>query len=357
MSKRPTALLLITASVVMMAGCATSNQAGGTSTPAVGTDTGTSSSTSLEPTKKSGPITIAYVPVVTNTSYNMVLAGLREEIDREGGDKFAKLVVQAPTSNTTSLQEQPNILEGLIQQKVDVIALSTEDQDAMQPYIAAAASKGIPVFLFNQAVVSKNDPYYVSNVSYDQYQASQRIGEWTIKHFAKEDNTKIAVIEGYPGLLNDQRLNGFKDSIAKASNLQIVASQPADWTRAKGQSVMENILQAHPDVQMVYGLYDEMALGALAAVKAAGKLDQVTVVGFDNTADANASIKAGQLQATVDTAAKAMGGSLGKAIDSFVVEGETVPRSILEKAKVYDQSNINTFNPDNYIYVKQQPKG
>ena len=356
MKKRVAATwVTVTASIVLLAGCATSNQAGGAASPA-GTSSGTSAATSLQPTRKTGPITIAYVPIATNTSYNMVLAGLREEIDRDGGDKFAKLIVQAPTSNDTSLQEQPNILEGLIQQKVDAIALSTEDQDAMQPYIKEAADKGIPVFLFNQAVVSKNDPYYVTNVSYDQYRASQEIGEWTLKHYPQED-TKIAVIEGYPGLLNDQRLNGFKDAIAKAPNLQIVASQPADWTRAKGQSVMENILQAHPDVQMVYGLYDEMALGALAAVKGAGKLDQVTVVGYDNTADANASIKAGQMQATVDTAAKAMGTSLGKSIGSFVVEGKAVPRSILEKTKVYDQSNIDTFNPDDYVYVKQQPKG
>jgi ribose transport system substrate-binding protein len=348
MKKHLTALATVTMAAMLLTGCATTNQAGGGSDPT--TSATASAGTAMKPTTKSEPLTIGYVPIVTNTTYNMILAGIQEEIDRQGGDNFARLVVQAPTSNDKSLQEQPNILEGLIQQKVDAIMLSTEDQDAMQPYIKEAAAKGIPVFLFNQAIVSEDDNNFVTNVSYDQYKASEAVGEWTKTRFGTKP-TKIAVIEGYPGLLNDQRLKGFQDAIADSSNLTIVASQPGDWNRAKGQTVTENILQAHPDVQMIYGLYDEMALGALAAVKAAGKLDQITVVGYDNTQDANASIKARELQATVDTAAKSMGVSLLKSVKDFVIDGKTVPRSTMENTVVYDQSNIDSFDANNYIYV------
>ncbi len=348
--KKPVALLIALAlPVLALTACSTSNQPGSISSPAATT---ASSETTMQPTTKKGPLKIAYVPVVMNTSYDMVLSGLKEEVERNGGASFAEILVQAPSGNTSSLQEQPNILEGLIQQNVDAIALATEDQGAMLPYIKAAAEKGIPVFLFNMAEVSADDPYYVTNVSFDQYEASHLIGEWAIKHFDGAD-TKVAVLEGFPGLVNTQRLNGFMDAIADSPNFKVVASQAADWTRAKGQSVTENILIANPDVNLIYGLYDEMALGAVAAVKGSGDLNNVVIAGYDNTKDGYQSIKAGELAATVDTASKAMGVSLIQAIKSFVVDGKKIERSIMETPVVYDKSNIDTFNTDNYIYVPQ----
>lgn len=350
--KRPlsTLLALAAASALVLSGCATSNQPGTDSSadPAAGA----SNETLMQPTTKPTPLKIAFVPVVMNTSYDMVLSGLKEEVERQGGADFAEILVQAPSGNTSSLQEQPNILEGLIQQDVDAIALATEDQGAMLPYIKAAAEKDIPVFLFNMSEVSADDPYYVTNVSFDQYEASVLIAEWAIDHFAGAD-TKVAVLEGFPGLVNTQRLNGFLDTLKDQDNFEVVASQPADWTRAKGQTVTENILQANPDVNFIYGLYDEMALGAVAAVKGAGKLGDIVIAGYDNTRDGYESIKAGELAATVDTASKAMGVGLVKAIKDFVVDGKKIPRSIMQDLVVYDQSNIDTFNVDNYTYVPQ----
>lgn len=350
--KKPIAAMILALALpaIVLTGCATSNQPG-TGTPAPA-ESSASGETTMQPTTKDAPLKIAFVPVVMNTSYDMVLSGLKEEVERQGGADFAEILVQAPSGNTSSLQEQPNILEGLIQQNVDAIALATEDQGAMLPYIKAAADKGIPVFLFNMAEVSADDPYYVTNVSFDQYEASHLIGEWAIQHFDGAD-TKVAVLEGFPGLVNTQRLDGFMDAIKGDSNFEVVASQPADWTRAKGQSVTENILQANPDVSFVYGLYDEMALGAVAAIKGAGKLGDITVAGYDNTRDGYESIKAGELTATVDTASKAMGVGLVKAIKDFVIDGKKIPRSIMQELKVYDQSNIDSFNTDNYIYVPQ----
>ncbi len=350
--KKPvtTMMLALALPALILTGCATSNQPGTDSSTAP--DAAVSGETTLQPTTKDGPLKIAFVPVVMNTSYDMVLSGLKEEVERQGGDDFAEILVQAPSGNTSSLQEQPNILEGLIQQDVDAIALATEDQGAMLPYIKAAADKGIPVFLFNMAEVSADDPYYVTNVSFDQYEASHLIGEWAIDHFDGAD-TQVAVLEGFPGLVNSQRLDGFMDALADQSNFDVVASQPADWTRAKGQSVTENILQANPDVNFIYGLYDEMALGAVAAIKGAGKLDDIVVAGYDNTRDGYESIKAGELAATVDTASKAMGVGLVLAIKDFVVDGKKIPRSIMQDLKVYDQTNIDSFNTDNYTYVPQ----
>ncbi|MDR0960076.1 MAG: sugar ABC transporter substrate-binding protein [Propionibacteriaceae bacterium] len=340
----------------LLAGCSTSNQAGGTDeTTDASTATSASDGTRMEPTTKTDQLHLAYVPVVMNTSYEMVLAGIKEGIDANGGEEWATLTVQAPSSNTATLQEQPDILEGLAQQDIDAIIMATEDQDAMLPYIEAASEKGIPIFLFNMSTISENDPWYVTCVTFDQYEASHQIGEWAVDHFAGKE-VEVAVLEGFPGVVNTQRLEGFMDAIADHPNLKVVASQQADWTRAQGQTVTENILQAHPNVGFIYGLYDEMALGAVAAVKQANKLGQIAIAGYDNTADGRDSILAGELTVTVDTASKQMGTDVLNAVKEFVQEGKEVPREIMIPTTVYDTETIGDFDPNNYTYVPPTEK-
>ncbi len=309
----------------------------------------------LKPMTKTLPLTIAYVPNVMNTHYEMVLSGIKEQIERYGGEKFAKLLLQVPTSNTTSIQEQSNILENLVEQKVDAIFLATESEEAEMPYMKKATEAGIPVFLFNMAELRPDDPYYVTMVGYDQKHAGYLIGEWAVKHFGDKP-TKTAILEGFPGVVNSMRLDGFKCAIAGHDNFNIAASQVADWTRAKGQEVTENLLTAHPDINFLFGLYDEMALGAITAIKERGLMQQIAVAGYDNTKDANASIKAGEMMVTVDTAAKEMGVNLVKALNTFMVDGKSIDRITNSELVVYDQANIGTFNEENYIYVPRQPE-
>ena len=218
----------------------------------------------------------------------------------------------------------------------------------------AAAEAGIPVFLFNMAELRPDDPYYVTMVGYDQKNAGYLIGEWAVNHFGNEP-TKAAILEGFPGLVNSMRLDGFNCAIAGHDNIEVVTSQVADWTRAKGQEVTENILTANPDINFLFGLYDEMSLGAITAIKERGLISQIAVAGYDNTKDANASIKAGEMMVTVDTAAKEMGINLIKAVKDFVMDGKTIDRILNSKLIVYDQSNIDTFNEENYIYVPRTP--
>lgn len=343
--------LIALSSMSLLVGCSTSNQQN--TTPANSSSGSVDNAqTLMKPTTKKNKLKIAYVAVVMNTSYEMVLAGIKEQIDSYGGGEWADLTIQAPSSNTSTLQEQPNIIEGLIQQDIDAIILATEDQEAMLPHIKAASEKGIPVFLFNMATLSENDPYYVTCVTFDQYKASYKIGEWANKHFTEP--TEVAVLEGFPGIVNTQRLDGFKDAIKDNPNLTIVASQQADWTRAKGQSVTENILQANPNIKFIYGLYDEMALGAVAAVKASGHLDSIAIAGYDNTKDGRESIMAKELTVTVDTGSKEMGKQVLQAVKTFVQDGQPLDRLIDVESTVYDQSNISSFDVTNYEYVPKK---
>jgi ribose transport system substrate-binding protein len=214
----------------------------------------------------------------------------------------------------------------------------------MIPYIRSAAERGIAVFMDNTPNVTNDNVYFVSNIASEQAEPARKIGEWIVAKYKDKPDVKIAVLEGFPGVVSDRRLEGLKEGIAGHDNIRIVASQPADWTRAKGHDVTENILTAHRDIDIIVGLYDEMALGAVAAVKAKGLLGKVTICGYDHTKDANASIKAGELTCTVDTGYPQKAVLLLNAVKEYCKEGKTVPRYLNPEFRVYDKDNIDTYD-------------
>jgi ABC-type sugar transport system substrate-binding protein len=111
---------------------------------------------------------------------------------------------------------------------------------------------------------------------------------------------QIAIVEGKAGNPSGQdRHDGFADAIKAASQFKVVASQPADWDRAKALNVATNILQSNPDVVGFYAANDTMALGIVEAVKAAGKQGKVTIIGTDAIPEAQAAVKAGDMAGTV----------------------------------------------------------
>ncbi len=291
----------------------------------------------VKPRKVTGrKLVVGLVPVTMNTAYTMTINGAKEEIKKLGGNM--ELIVQAPSSNTSTITEQGNILESLIQKKVDAIALATESDTSMLPYLREAAKANIPVFLFNMSTIDKKDIYYVSSIGYDQYNAGNMIGKWVAANY-KEG--KIGVLEGYPGVVNTQRMNGFKDAIAKNPGLKIVASQVANWNRESGQKVTEGILTAHPDITILYGPYDEMVLGGLVVVKERNLLKQIHVVGFGCTKDGVNAIKNGDMVATINVMEKETGYDIIDAINEFCVNSKTVKKVINRPSKVFDAKNIN----------------
>jgi ribose transport system substrate-binding protein len=111
---------------------------------------------------------------------------------------------------------------------------------------------------------------------------------------------KVIELVGVPGTSSArERGQGFNEEISKYPGIEVVARQTANYNRAEGLTVMENLLQAYPDVDAVFAHNDEMALGALEAIKAAGKLQDIIIVGFDATPDALASVESGELSATI----------------------------------------------------------
>ena len=295
----------------------------------------------VKPRKIDGKLRVALVPVTMNTAYTMTINGAKEEIARLGGNM--ELIVQAPSSNTSTIAEQGNILESFIQQRVDAIALATESDASMLPYLRAAAEADIPVFLFNMTEIDPENIYYVSSIGYDQKQAGYDIGKWVADHYGDKD-TKVAVLEGYAGIVNTMRMDGFREAIAATPKIQIVASQTADWNRVGGQRVTESILTSNPDITLLYGPYDEMVLGGLVAIKERGLLNRIAVVGYGCTLDGVNAIKDGEMQATIDVGEKGTGYDIINAVHDFCVLGKDVQKVINRPSTVYDKTNLDTLD-------------
>ena len=193
-------------------------------------------------------------------------------------------------------------IENMIQQKVSVIIVNPVDSKAIVPAIEAANKANIPVITVDRGAAGGK---VVAAIASDNVAGGKMAGKYIVEKLGAKG--KVVELEGIPGTsaAND-RGKGFNEEAKAAAGISIVAKQPADFDRAKGMKVMENILQANPEINAVFAHNDEMALGALEAIKAA-KRTGVMVVGFDATPDAVKAVNEGTLAATVAQKPKDMG--------------------------------------------------
>ncbi len=229
----------------------------------------------------------------------------------------------------------------MIAQKVDVIFLSPREEKPLIPAVMKAKRAGIPVFLIDRDVdqalaVAGRD--YVAFIGSDFVLEGQRAGEWLVKTMG--GNAKIIELQGTLGSspANDRK-KGFADAIAKAPGMTIIASQTGDFARDKGRQVMETLLQAHPEVTAVYGHNDEMSIGAISALEAAGRKPgkDVTLVSIDGEKDALQAIIDGKLGATVECNPRF--GPAAFAAAAAYGNGETVPPRVTNKDRFFDSGN------------------
>lgn len=198
--------------------------------------------------------------------------------------------------------KQMSSIENMIQQKVSIIIVNPVDSKAVVPAIEAANKAGIPVITVDRGA---DGGTVVTNIASDNVAGGKMAGQLIVDKLGGKGN--VVELEGVPGTsaAND-RGKGFNEAIQAAAGITVIAKQPADFDRAKGMKVMENILQANQEVQAVFAHNDEMALGALEAIKSANRTN-VIVIGFDATADAVKAVNDGTLLATVAQKPKEMG--------------------------------------------------
>ena len=259
------------------------------------------------------------IGLAVSTQNNPFFVALRQAAEAEAAAQGIRLIAVDAQNDAA---KQISSIEDLIQKKVSVILINPTDSDALVNAVREANQAHIPVISIDRAV---NGGEVVAHIASDNVEGGRMAAKFLLERINHQG--KVIELEGIPGSsAARERGQGFGEGLKEAKAVQLVAKQPADFDRAKGLTVTENILQANKDVKGLFAQNDEMALGALRALQAAG-LKDVVVVGFDATSDAVAAVKAGALAATVQQKPDLMG---KMAVDTAkqLIDGKQVPKSI-----------------------------
>jgi len=259
------------------------------------------------------------VGLALSTQNNPFFVTLKQGAEAEAKAQGINLVTVDAQDDAA---KQISSIEDLIQKKVKVILVNPTDSDAVVSAVKAANAAGIPVVSLDRSV---NGGDVAAHIASDNVAGGKMAGEFIKEKLGGKGN--VVELEGIAGAsAARERGKGFHDVVDAVRGIKVVAKQPADFDRAKGMSVMENILQGQKDVAAVFAHNDEMALGALQALESAG-LKNVVVVGFDATADAVAAVKAGKLSATVAQKPELIG-KMGVDTAKKLIDGQKVEKSI-----------------------------
>ena len=245
------------------------------------------------------------------------------------------------TDAASSAAKQVSDVNSMIAQGVDVIFLAPREEKPLIPAIMNAKKAGITVILLDRNVdqkLAKAGRDYLTFIGSDFVDEGHRIAEWLIKQTGGK--AMIIELEGTTGAsAATDRKKGFDEIIGKQAGMKIVASQNGEFTRDKGRQVAETLLQAHPDTTAIYAHNDEMALGAIAAVKAAGKTPgkDVIICSIDGEKEAVQAVIDGTLGATCECNPRF--GPKAFATLKAYADGETIPPFIQNADKFYDKDS------------------
>ncbi len=284
-----------------------------------------------------GPRIALVMKTLNNPFFISMQKGAEEAAERLG----VNLIVQA-AEREVDVEKQMQIIENLIQTRVDAICVAPSGSKEIIPAIAKANEAGIPVLVVDTRVdaqAAKEAGIQIATfIGSDNYEGGRIAGEYLVQLF--NGKAKVAILEGIPGHeTGDARLRGFLYAIKDEPGIEVVASQPANWERDQGFNVFQNILQAHPDVQALFACNDMMALGAVEAIAAAGKTGEIVVIGFDAVEDARKAIAEGKMEASVAQFPYEMGKT---AVETAVkiLNGESVPDYIPVKIELIRKENV-----------------
>ena len=280
------------------------------------------------------------VGAVAKALTNEYWRSLGEGYTKFGDSVGVKVDLQAGQGEADQLG-QLAIAETMLSKGYKILLVSPQTDANLQPAVEAAEKAGVPVINVNDAVIpgAKN---YIGNVQKDN---GVRAAKWFIAN--RPNGGKLAVIEGMAGVYAAvQRTAGFKETIAAdGKNFTVVASVPGDWDRQKSYDAATNIMQKDPDVVGFYCNNDGMALGVVEAVKAAGKLKDIAVIGTDGISDAYKSIKDGELTATVDSF-PVLTGEVALEVALRLAAGQKLPRVVATPQALVTKDNMDRYTGD-----------
>jgi ribose transport system substrate-binding protein len=242
---------------------------------------------------------IALVMKSLANEFFATMAAGAEEHQKQNSDKYG-LIVNG-IKDETDLSGQVSLVEQMIAQQVDAIVIAPADSKALVPVLKQAQEAGIVVINIDNKLdddVLKSTGISVPFVGPDNRSGAKKVGEFLAGTLKEGD--KVAILEGIQTSFNgQQRKLGFEEALA-AAKIDVVASQSAKWEMSIANQTAAGILTAHPDLKAILACNDNMALGALAAVREADRLTDVRIVGFDNISAVRQAIELGEILATAD---------------------------------------------------------
>ncbi|WP_144153411.1 ribose ABC transporter substrate-binding protein RbsB [Paraburkholderia sp. BCC1885] len=277
------------------------------------------------PAAAGGAVTVGLsISTLNNPFFVSLRKGAEDESKKDG-----VTLITVDAQNDPAKQQAS--VEDLIQKKVSVILINPTDSSAVANVVKEATDKGIKVISLDRSV---NGAEVSSHIASDNQAGGKMAADFLVEKLGGKGN--VVELQGIPGSsAANERGAGFDTEVAAKGGVKIATKQPADFDRAKGLSVMENIIQSNKDIQGVFAQNDEMALGAVKALQAAG-LKNVAVVGFDATDDAIAAVKAGTMAATVQQQPELIG-QYGVQTAKKLVDGQAVDKFIPVPLNLYKQ--------------------
>jgi ABC-type sugar transport system substrate-binding protein len=266
-------------------------------------------------------------------------SGWRTANTKSVQDSAAAAGIELQFSDAQQKQEnQIKAIRSFIQQRVDVIAFSPVVESGWDTVLLEAKRANIPVILTDRAVDSADTTLYKTFLGSDFVKEGQKAGEWLLQNAdASAGPVNIVELQGTTGSAPAiDRQEGFAEVIAQNPNLKVIASQTGDFTRSGGRQVMEAFLKSHPDIDVLYAHNDDMGLGAIEAIEAAGKVpgQDIKIITVDAVKDGMQALADGKINFIVECN-PLLGPQLMDLVKK-VAAGEEVPARVVTEETTFD---------------------
>ena len=276
-----------------------------------------------------------------------------EDGAKEAGVKFFLQAVE----NDQAAEPQLNVCNTMLERKPVAMITAAINSTNLLPCLKKAQEMSIPVAdldgNLDQTILDKEGIKIAFHIGSDNVAAGAQGAEYLVSKLGADAKGPVLIIEGLSGnITGEKRARGFREKLAElAPGLEVVASLPGDWDRGKAANITNDILTRNSDLVGIFAANDGMALGAVESVYAAGKGDQVTIIGVDGNSDAVKSIKDGRLNASVAQLPYLVG---KQAVETMkkVIGGESAENWIYVPTLVLTKDVIDTGTEPMLEYVK-----
>lgn len=283
------------------------------------------------PTATNNKSAVLIMSTLNNPFFVSVKNGAEAQAKKDG---IALDVQNANNSDATAL----NLASTAVLKKPGILILDPVGSQSGTAGVNAANQAGVPAMAFDRKPDGGN---LTTFVGYDAMQAGRNAAQALAKGLG--DKGTIVEVQGILGTnVAQERSAGFREEMAKHPGITTVATQSANFDRAKALDVMTNILQAHPDINGVYAANDEMAMGVLAALKARNLANKVVLVGNDGIADALAAINAGEMYATNAESSYALGQQVMD-LSANILSGKPVEKNAVLEGQLVTKDQVAAY--------------